>query len=63
MGVCLVHTIKTLVHTNGFSSKQILACAHDFNNFFPLSYEHQKRLMHTQLKNENIMFFAHTAKK
>jgi hypothetical protein len=28
MGVCLVHTIKTLVHTNGFSPKQLLACAH-----------------------------------
>ena len=28
MGQVLVHTIKTLVHTNGFSPKQLPACAH-----------------------------------
>ena len=39
------------MHTNAFSSKQILACAHDFYNFFSISYEHQKTS------------FAHTTKK
>ncbi len=64
LGVCLLNTIKTLVHTNGFSPKQLLACAHkhvftkttyrlctELLHFFTISYEHQ------------IMSFAHTTKK
>ena len=39
------------MHTNAFPSKKILAFAHDFYNFFTISYENQKTS------------FAHTSKK
>jgi len=52
------------VHTNGFSPKQILACAHDFYNCFTISYEHQKTYFaHTVKKREYNVFCTQNQKK
>jgi len=65
------------VHTNGFSPKQLLACAHkrvpskkilafahDFYNFFTISYENQKTsFAHTTKKREYNVFCTQPKKE